>query len=137
MSTADNFYLNFELMGNNLLLRSICNGVRSKQRIPVMPNMYLETDEDSEFKNIFGRNLMQYPQSDCKDAREFIKSYSGSTTVYGFNRFQYDAIDDLYPGTDGVRYDQSLINTLYIDIETECVRRKYNTDHEIKVRKKG
>ena len=133
---SDNFYLNFELMGNNLMLRSVCNGVRSKQKIPMMPNMYLETDDESEFKNIFGSNLKQYPQTDCKAAREFIKSYSGSTTVYGFNRFQYDAIDDLYPGTDGVSYDQSLINTLYIDIETECVKRKYNTDHEIKVRKK-
>lgn len=120
MSTSDNFYLNFELMGDNLLLRSICNGVRSKQRIPVMPNMYLETEEDSEFKNIFGQNLIQHPQSGCKVAREFIKSYSGSTTVYGFNRFQYDAIDDLYPGTDGVGYNQSLINVLYVDVETEC-----------------
>lgn len=102
------------------MLRSICNGVRSKQRIPVTPNLYLESDEETEYKNIFGASLKQHPQADPKSAREFINSYSGSTTVYGFNRFQYDAIDDLYPGTDGVKYDQSLINTLYIDIETEC-----------------
>lgn len=117
------FYTNFYLHGSTLKIREINKGVRSSYTKKVTPTLYVTKTSDrqelSTFTNIYDEPLVAKNFDSVKDARNFIKEYgSVGQTIYGFDRFAYDAINDVYPGE--IEYDFSLVNIVYIDIETCC-----------------
>lgn len=123
--SKENFYLNFEVSGNTLLLRKIENGERVSEEMELSPVLYhIDPNNDSpEFVTFDGDPLSEIQFPNVFEAYKTIREHkesSGSVTLHGFNRFEYNKIDELYPGTQGIEYDESLINVLYFDIESEC-----------------
>lgn len=126
-------YLNFELYGSNLLLREVKKGVRCKRKVKISPTLYVETKEHTEFKNLKDIYLAPEKFETIKEAKEFKQNYSNNNyPIYGFDRWQYTKIDELYPG-ETVKFEQNNINVSCIDIETECEGRKYNISHSIQI----
>ena len=116
----DKFYTNFFLHGSTLYVRSIENGIQKKNKYKIQPSLFVECEEDSEYKSIYGKNLSEIVFGTCKDAKSFIKEYKDSSfKVYGYPKFQYTAINELFPAPiEGLSFDSSKIKVCYIDIET-------------------
>lgn len=116
------FYTNFFLRGKNLYLRRVDNGIRSNVKVPVHPKLFVgdkHGKSDGLHTDIFGNPLMQMDFETPSDARDFIKQYDDveGFEVNGFNRFEYVAIDDIFPGE--LFIDPRLLNIGIIDIETK------------------
>lgn len=116
------FYTNFYLHGNTLKYREINNGVRSKGTCKLKPTLYTVQNPEyqseipvSPYVTLQGDNLIATTLDSVKEARNFINSRNN---VYGFDRFAYTKIDEMYPGL--IEFDSTMISTLYIDIETMC-----------------
>lgn len=117
------FYTNFFQYGNQTLVREIRNGCRSKFKHKFSPTLYVPSDKESEFRSIQGDNISPVFFDTVKEAKEFIAQYRGvdGYQIYGNPRWAYSAIEDLYPsekGKLGIDFDPSMINVVYIDIET-------------------
>ncbi len=140
MKTGTHFYTNFARMGNNVLIRDVFNGVKSKRRVKIKPDLFLipsTPSADSEtYSTVTGAPLLKFPQESPKEAKAFIDSYKlVDRTVYGFDRYEYAQINKEYSGTDGLDWKPEHVNVSYVDIETECEGRRYRISHEIKVKK--
>lgn len=113
------FYTNFFLRGKNLYLRGIKDGVPYRKKHPIKPTLYLHSKDEHDFKTLDGTYLKPVNFSTPKELKEYAKEAKDSgQSVYGFPRFEYTAIDSLYPG-ESVAFDYNEIRTLFLDIEVE------------------
>lgn len=112
------FYTNFNLYGNTLYIRGVEENHRFSEKHDLSPSIYIEGD--GPFSNVYGKSLMEIPCQDVKSAREAVKTYESTTNVYGFPRFEYTKINELFPAKDeyGIEYDLTKINIAYLDLET-------------------
>lgn len=120
------FYSNFFLRGKNLFVRRIDNGVRSQIKVPVHPKLYSPDTRNAypntPHRDIFGNKLVELPFDTPSDARDFIRQYDDieGFQVYGFNRYEYVKIDEMFPGIiDPNEQVMSQLNIGIVDIETK------------------
>ncbi len=113
------FYTNVELYRNQILLRGYEKGKRIQKRIDYKPYIFLPTKkQSSKFKTLDEIPVEKYSFESIKDAREFLKMYSGADNVkiYGLTNFLYTFINDEYQNQ--IEYDEDIINVVTCDIET-------------------
>jgi DNA polymerase elongation subunit (family B) len=115
------FYTNVAQMGNSIMFLGYHNGKRVKKQIPYKPKLFVSSRGKSptKYKTLNGQEVDEIDFDSIKDAKEFVDRYSdvANFSIYGFNRWKYTFIADLFKGD--INYDLERINVLYIDIETE------------------
>lgn len=118
------FYTNWWLRGKTLHLKYVnSQGIRQRETHVVSPTLYVHAKpkgvENTEHRDIHGKPVFPIEFSTPKDARDFVEYYKDTTSfkIFGFNRFDYTVINEIFPGK--VQYDFTQINIGYIDIETE------------------
>lgn len=114
----EEFYTDFFLHGKRLFIRGYDeSGNRFSKWKSINPRLYVPCEpEHGKFKTLEGKPLASLSFNNPKEARNFADTHP---EVYGFSRFQYSAVDKIYPGKEK-EYDESYIRVAPIDIETEC-----------------
>lgn len=118
------FYTNFFSFGQKLFVRGYENGMQTFNEYQITPTLYTETRPSSfvetsqpEQYNMFGEKVYPTVFPSPRDARDFVKSYSGSgMKIWGYPRFDYAKVNELYPGE--MEYDATQVRSVFIDIET-------------------
>lgn len=113
------FYTDVNIFKNNILLRGYENNERIHETIPYKPYLFIKSNKESEYKNIYGDSLSKIDFDSIYQAKQFRNSYKQTANfeIYGMDRFVYPFISDNYTGT--IHYDASLIKIMYIDIEVD------------------
>ena len=111
-----NFYKNVIEHRGKLLVRGIHEGKEYKNKIDYSPTLYAITQEETEFKTLKGQHLKPIQFGNIVKAREFKKTYdTGSSPIYGMDRYQYQYIADEYPET--IDFSKEHIKIFTVDIE--------------------
>lgn len=111
------FYTNVTVSGNNILLKEIDNGIRSKRRVSYEPTLYAKTKRDTGWKTLQGESVEPIPFGSIKECRNFLKDNDGME-LYGNTMFPYAFIGDTYTDHE-LQYDLNQISIVSLDIETE------------------
>lgn len=115
------FYTNIRVSGNNILFLGYDNktGKRIKEKIPYKPKLFIDSNEETGFKNIDNHNIKEIRFNSLSDCKDYVKRYSSisSYNIYGTTDFPSSYISEKYKGIE-VPYSASLIRTFYLDIET-------------------
>ena len=115
-----NFYTHIGRIGDKLLVRGYDqHGTRFKEEIIYKPYYFLPSPKPTDFKTLDGKYVAKFFPGTMREAREHKKQYSGVAghQVYGTDGFEYQYINDAFPGE--IKYDASLIAVNTIDIETD------------------
>tara|TARA_Y100000034_G_C6909605_1_gene423590 strand:+ start:5730 stop:8213 length:2484 start_codon:yes stop_codon:yes gene_type:complete len=111
------FYSDVQVLGNNILLRGVKDGVRYSKKVPYQPTLFVSSNTPTEYKTIDGLTVSPVHFETITEARDFYKQYEdvANVIVYGSNLFNYTYINDYYPGH--IDYDSKLLRIATIDIE--------------------
>ena len=114
-----NFYTNVIQWGNNLLVREVKDGKRTKDRIPYSPTLYAPVKKQTPYKNLTGGYVTDLTFTNMKEAREWVDSMKDQPElVYGNTQYPYTYISDTHKGQ--VDWDLEKILIVTIDIEVQC-----------------
>ena len=113
------FYTNIARQHNTLFVRGYEDGKRFQDQIEYQPYVFVNTPVESEFKSLEGVNVRKFFPGSMKQAGEFIEQYKDvkGHSVFGIQSFEYQYLNDEYPGE--VAYDPDLISVVTLDIETD------------------
>lgn len=106
---------------NELLYRGVNRkGERIAQRIAFQPTLYLPTQEESEFKNLYGQNLEAKTFDSLYRAKDFTSKYKEveGFTIYGQANYINQFLQRQFP--EEIVFDPSKIVIGKLDIETTC-----------------
>ena len=112
-----NFYTNVQCFGNSILYRGVMDGKKVKQRIDYQPSLYIHSKKGT-YKSLDGSLLQRKKFDDIKEAREYIKGFTGvagGPKIYGNTRYEYAFIGEQHPSM--VEWDQDHVTVGVIDIE--------------------
>ena len=112
-----NFYTNVQCFGNSILYRGVMDGKKVKQRIDYQPSLYIHSKKGT-YKSLDGTLLQRKKFDDIKEAREYIKGFTGvagGPKIYGNTRYEYAFIGEQHPNM--VEWDQDHVTVGVIDIE--------------------
>ena len=111
------YYTNIAIQGNNILYRGVKNGRRVKEKVQYSPVLYLQTEKETEWKTLFGKNLESRRFETIRDAKDFIKRYDGveNFKIFGNDKYEYAFIADEHKGL--IEWDIRNISIAVIDIE--------------------
>ena len=112
------FYTSVFQYGNSLLVRGYADGVPFKKKVPFEPTLYVPTKEESDWKTIEGHNVKPVHPGSIKDTKNFMQNTDdlANMKVYGNSNFVFQFISDTW--RKEVKYDNSIIKVVSIDIET-------------------
>ena len=119
---AKSFYTSVVSWGNNLLVRSIRDGLPQKQKIDFYPTLYTTNTKTvstpTEWTTLLGSPAYEIKPGNINDCKEFIKTYDGveSFNIFGQTNYAYQYISDNHP--DDIIFDSELLKIVSIDIET-------------------
>jgi DNA polymerase elongation subunit (family B) len=113
------FYTNVTLRGNDILYRGIENGEPVQYRVPYKPRLFVPTNDESEYKTLYGENCRKIEFENIDKARSFVSGYEDldGFRFFGNTRWQYAFLSDRFPLH--IDYDESKITTAIIDIEVD------------------
>ena len=111
------FYTNVFSYGNKILYRQRNENGSEKDEVYFKPCLYVNTDKDSKYKSIYGKNLERVEFESKDDYMKFIERYSDVSgfEIHGEMQAEYQFIRNNYPDCQP-NYD--LLDIAYIDIET-------------------
>ena len=111
-----NFYKSVIEHRGKLLIRGIHEGKEYKNKIDYSPTLYAKTQDNTVFKTLQNENLKPIQFDSISKAREFKKTYNtGSSSLYGMDRYQYQYIANEYP--EDIQFDKDAIKIFTVDIE--------------------
>ena len=112
------FYTNVQLIGNQVLVREVDNGVRKEYRDEFFPTLFVKSKKKTKFKTLNGEAVEPIKPGTVRECREFYKKYEGvdGFSVYGNDRYIYQYISEKYP-QDEIKFDISQIKLVTLDIE--------------------
>ena len=112
------FYTNVQLIGNQVLVREVDNGVRKEYRDEFSPTLFVKSKKNTKYKTLNGESVEPIKPGTIRDCREFFKKYEDvdGFSVYGNDRYIYQYISEKYP-QDEIKFDISQIKLVTIDIE--------------------
>ena len=114
-----NFYTNVIQWGNELLVREVKNGQRTKDRITYSPTLYAPVKKQTPYKNLTGGYVTDLTFTTIKEAKEWVESMKDQPhLVYGNTQYPYTYISDTHKGQ--VDWDLEKILIVTIDIEVQC-----------------
>lgn len=113
------FYTDSQQFGKSILHTYIEDGIRHRERVDYSPSLYARTNKETDFKTIYGENLVKLDFTDIYEAKDHIKEYKdvGNYTLYGNSKWSNSFIATTYTD-DSVAYDFDVISISFIDIET-------------------
>ena len=111
------YYTNIYTHGNQILERYIEDGERKMRKVPYEPTLYVNSNKQTAYKTIHGKQVEPRPFDSIRDARDFIRDYgkTSNSPVYGMQQFAYAYINEEYPTRN---FDMDGFNILNFDIET-------------------
>jgi DNA polymerase elongation subunit (family B) len=111
------YYTNIYTHGNQILERYIEDGERKMRKVPYEPTLYVNSNKQTPYKTIHGKQVEPRPFDSIRDARDFIRDYgkTSNSPVYGMQQFAYAYINEEYPTRN---FDMDGFNILNFDIET-------------------
>ena len=112
------FYTNVQLIGNQVLVREVDNGVRKEYRDEFFPTLFVKSKKKTKFKTLNGDPVEPIKPGTVRECREFYKKYEGvdGFSVDGNDRYIYQYISEKYP-QDEIKFDISQIKLVTLDIE--------------------
>jgi DNA polymerase elongation subunit (family B) len=114
------FYTYSKVWGNNILYRGYSNGKQIVEKVPFGPTLYIPSKtEESGWRGLYNNESLEPVEfSDIREAKNFIDTYKDvyGMPIHGFQRFEYQYINHLFPNK--VEYTFSDVNIVTIDIET-------------------
>ena len=112
------FYTNVQVIGNQILVREVDNGVRREYRDEFFPTLFVKSKKDTKYRTLSGETVEEVHPGQVRDCREFYKKYEGvdGFEIYGNDRYVYQYISEKYP-QDEIKFDISQIKLITIDIE--------------------
>ena len=112
------FYTNVQLIGNQVLVREVDNGVRKEYRDEFFPTLFVKSKKKTKFKTLGGEPVEPIKPGTVRECREFYKKYEDvdGFSVYGNDRYIYQYISEKYP-QDEIKFDISQIKLVTLDIE--------------------
>ena len=112
------FYTNVQLIGNQVLVREVDNGVRKEYRDEFFPTLFVKSKKNTKYKTLNEESVEPIKPGTIRDCREFFKKYEDvdGFSVYGNDRYIYQYISEKYP-QDEIKFDISQIKLVTIDIE--------------------
>jgi DNA polymerase elongation subunit (family B) len=125
------FYTSVESRGSNILLRGYDDGQPFAHKIKYQPYIFLP-DPEGDWKSFEGKNkprpLSKKTFESMPDCREYIKEYGGveGKRMFGCDNFVRQYISSHFKGK--IEWDFDLIQTKFLDIETEVVDGFPNVD---------
>jgi len=113
------FYTHIAKQFNNLYIRGYENGVRFKEMVEYRPYMFITSPKPSKYKTLDGKYVDRYFHGTMRETDEFVKQRGDvhGFQIYGSQSYEYQYINDQYPGE--VLYDPQLISVVTLDIETD------------------
>lgn len=110
------YYTSFFRRGDKVYIREVTeDGGRRNYNVEYKPKLYFPTSEPNcSYVTLDKEPLKEVQFSSIKNAKEYVSAYGGK--VYGFNRWEYACINELYP--HDIEYNISDIRVVYLDIET-------------------
>lgn len=121
--SSPEFYTHSSVKHGKVFYRGyeIRNGVKNRihGKVSFKPTLYTETQEESEFKSIYGRNLKERKLESISAGREFIKQYDLVMKIHGYapSRWGYEFIARNFP--DVLSVGISDLKIIGWDIETK------------------
>lgn len=112
------FYTNVQLIGNQVLVREVDNGVRKEYRDEFFPTLFVKSKKKTKFRTLNGDPVEPIKPGTVRECREFYKKYEDvdGFSVYGNERYIYQYISEKYP-QDEIKFDISQIKLVTLDIE--------------------
>ena len=112
------FYTNVQVIGNQILVREVDNGVRREYRDEFFPTLFVKSKKDTKYRTLSGETVEEVHPGQVRDCREFYKKYEGvdGFEIYGNDRYVYQYISEKYP-QDEIKFDINQIKLITIDIE--------------------
>ena len=85
------FYTNVQLIGNQVLVREVDNGVRKEYRDEFSPTLFVKSKKNTKYKTLNGESVEPIKPGTIRDCREFFKKYEDvdGFSVYGNDRYIY------------------------------------------------
>lgn len=115
------FYTHFHNRGDAIFLRWIDEQGRRRSTVvkDFQPTLYVKTNEETKYQTLEGFYLKPVQTESISDAKRFIEEYSDveGFEAYGNTNWDYSYINQRWE--QDIKYDESLILTYYLDIETE------------------
>lgn len=115
------FYTYAQCLGNNILVRGYKNGHPFVEKVKFKPTLFIpsrkETHEEGWLSLYDSKPLEPMKFDDIKDAKNFCERYADveGMEVHGFQRWQYQFINEEFPGE--IQYDLRHVNITTLDIE--------------------
>lgn len=110
------FYISVDQIGNNIVERYINDkGEDLVRTVPYEPTLFTHCTQESEYKDIYGKNCLPKTFDTIKDCREWMQRTSGITEVLGQEDFKLAYISDRY--LSDIVYDKKFIRVANFDIE--------------------
>lgn len=113
------FYTFAQQYGNHILYRGIENGISVIEKVPFKPTLYIPgKNAKSGWKSLYDSTPLDPVEfGDIKEAKAFIETYKDveGISVHGFQKFQYQFINQTFP--NDIQYDLSKLNILTYDLE--------------------
>ena len=114
---SNEYYTNVYVYGSNLLIRGIRDGEEFRSRVKYQPTLYLKTDKNSAFKDIYDNNLKPIAFDNMTDARNFAKEHEGTNLkIYGFPFFNSQYCIENYADAES-NWKREDIRVFTLDIE--------------------
>ena len=112
------FYTNVIQRGNALLVRSVENGKRVRDRVNYQPTLFDLSSEPTGYTTLDGQHVLPNKRDSIKDAKDWLEQRQNQDIVFGNTQYPYCYISDQYP--DDVPWDKDQLLIVTIDIEVEC-----------------
>ena len=112
------FYTNVIQRGNALLVRSVENGKRVRDRVNYQPTLFDLSPEPTGYVTLDGQHVKPNKRDSIKDAKDWLEQRQNQDIVFGNTQYPYCYISDQYP--DDVPWDKDQLLIVTIDIEVEC-----------------
>lgn len=111
------FYTSVNRYGNNILYRGFESGKRVAKKLQFMPTLYVDSNKDTGWTNLEGRNVLPRSFDNMREAMDFVRQYEDvdNFNIYGSTNFVTQFITDKFP--HDVKFEREKINVTTVDIE--------------------
>lgn len=113
------FYTYAQVLGQNILLRGYKNGHPVVEKVKFKPTLFIPSvTGDHGWKSLYDKRPLEPKKFDSiREAKDFVERYSDveGIEVHGFQRWQYQFINEEFPGE--IEYDLKHVNITTLDIE--------------------
>lgn len=112
------YYTNVFINKGKIYIRGIENGKHFARIEKYKPYLFVNSQENTEYKNTQGQNVLKLDFDSIWEAKEFLQQYKDveGMPIYGLTRFEYVYLYDRYKTKD---YDAAEISVVGLDIETK------------------